>query len=191
MSACIENRRLCTVWVHFACHLQGLWGCHVCVGSGHSQDDGIGVGDVLQDLLFNLNLDIFGLVPYRYLMLHKYTQPSIRADEFKPEEQRFIHPFTFVMPGRSTSVRFTTCGEKIFRWMGSSLIPFGEKQVNSCRRALQCRFLHEQNLGNHHNPRLRSYLISARDSFCFCFDFFPDLLKVCVDLKMQWQSFRL
>lgn len=30
---------------------------------------------------------------------------------------------TLVIPGRSTSVRLTTWGENIFRWMGSSLIP--------------------------------------------------------------------
>lgn len=31
--------------------------------------------------------------------------------------------FTFVIPGKSTSVRFRTLGEKIFRYMGSGLIP--------------------------------------------------------------------
>lgn len=31
---------------------------------------------------------------------------------------------TLVIPGKSTKVRFRTLGEKIFRWMGSALMPY-------------------------------------------------------------------
>lgn len=34
--------------------------------------------------------------------------------------------FTLVIPGKSTRVRFKTLGEKIFKYIGSGLIPWRE-----------------------------------------------------------------
>lgn len=56
-----------TVGVDLAGHLEGLGRGHVCVGGGDGQDDGVGVGDVLQDELLDLDLNVFGLVTYWHL----------------------------------------------------------------------------------------------------------------------------
>lgn len=64
--------RLCsfcsfTVRVDLAGHLQGLRGGHVRVGGGDGQDDAVGVGDVLQDELSYLNLDVLWLIANGHL----------------------------------------------------------------------------------------------------------------------------
>lgn len=53
---------LSTVWVDLAGHLQGLRGGHVRVGGSDGQDDAVGVGDVLQDEISDLNLDVLRLI---------------------------------------------------------------------------------------------------------------------------------
>lgn len=67
--------RLCsfcsfTVRVDLAGHLQGLRGGHVRVGGGDGQDDAVGVGDVLQDELSYLNLDVLWLIADGHLTQH-------------------------------------------------------------------------------------------------------------------------
>lgn len=61
-----KDRRVCratlTIGVDLAGHLEGLRGGHVRVGRRHCQDDAVGVGDVLQDQVSDLDLDVLGLV---------------------------------------------------------------------------------------------------------------------------------
>lgn len=57
--------------------------------------------------------------------------PEARDDQSVGEAGSEAH-VTLVIPGRSTRVRFTTWGENIFRWMGSSLIPCRGAREDSC-----------------------------------------------------------
>lgn len=63
------NLSVSTVRVDLAGHLQGLRGGHVRVGGGDGQDDAVGVGDVLQDEISYLNLDILRLIADGHLTL--------------------------------------------------------------------------------------------------------------------------
>ncbi|KAG5830427.1 hypothetical protein ANANG_G00310500, partial [Anguilla anguilla] len=56
-----------TVGVHFPGQLERLGGGHVGVGGRDGQDDAVGVADVFQDELPDLDLDVFGLVSHRNL----------------------------------------------------------------------------------------------------------------------------
>jgi len=56
-----------TVGVDLARDLEGLRGGHVGVGGRHRQDDAVGVGDVLEDQLADLQLDVLRLVAHRHL----------------------------------------------------------------------------------------------------------------------------
>ena len=135
----------------------------------------------------------------RYLIAGLFELMFTRVGTRGSERETYL---TFVMPGRSTNVRFTTCGEKIFRWMGSSLIPWrktNKKDDNSYRLILLKRLIMDyyadikrsSSLSIDHFlfgnlfpllwPHLE-YLVNAGNPFCFCFDFLPDLFKVCVDL---------
>lgn len=53
-----------TINVNLPGHFQGLRCGHVCVGSCHCQNDGVWVGDVLEDQLSDLDLYIFGLISH-------------------------------------------------------------------------------------------------------------------------------
>lgn len=66
-----------TIGVDLAGHLQGLRGGHVRVGRRDRQDDAVGVGDVLQDQVSDLDLDVFGLVTDWYLEAAK-LKPKIK-----------------------------------------------------------------------------------------------------------------
>lgn len=69
-----------TIWVNLAGHFKGLRSGHVRVGRGDGQDDAVGVGDVLQDEISYLNLDVLRLIADRNLTggseRHQPTQRS-------------------------------------------------------------------------------------------------------------------
>lgn len=69
-----------TIWVDLAGHLQGLRRGHVRVGRRDGQDDAVGVGDVLQDEISYLDLDVLRLIADRDLTggseRHQPTQRS-------------------------------------------------------------------------------------------------------------------
>lgn len=66
-----KTRRVFTIRVDFTGHLESLRGCHVCVGSSHSQDDRVGVGDEFYNQLPDLNFYVFGLISHRYLFKNR------------------------------------------------------------------------------------------------------------------------
>lgn len=140
-----------TVWINLTSQFQRIWGGQVRVGRGHGQDEGVWIGDEGQDHLLYLSLDVLWLVangnlkqqsgaagitasngtmeradgsPHR-LQWCVYTS-SINQDALPLSSYTvgLLAKFTFVIPGKSTSVRFRTLGEKIFRYMGSGLIPW-------------------------------------------------------------------
>lgn len=76
-------------------------------------------------------------------------------------------------------MRFTTFGEKILRWMGSSLMPYEVEMAKTVTR-----FLRVAVAFGHLSYWLQiANLIISGHSFCFCFNFQSDLIKVCEDLK--------
>lgn len=120
-----------TVWVDLAGHLQGLRRGHVRVGRGDGQDDAVWVGDVLQDEISYLNLDVLRLIANGHLTggseRHQQTEGRDRSASKLPRgnltarRRRRQNPkpsvsqhlagkerVTFVIPGRSTRVRLTT-----------------------------------------------------------------------------------
>lgn len=63
-----KRRSPFTVGINLPSYFEGFRRRHVRVGSSHSQDDGVRVGDVLQDQISDLDLNVFGLVSNRNLI---------------------------------------------------------------------------------------------------------------------------
>ena len=100
-----------TFGVDVASHLEGLGGSHVRVGGRHGQDDGVGVGDVLQDEVSDLELDVVGLVAHGDLRKQRAFRNTLRPGHVMVDllsDDGLVLFHTFVSPGRSTNVRFTT-----------------------------------------------------------------------------------
>ena len=99
-----------TFGVDVASHLEGLGGSHVRVGGRHGQDDGVGVGDVLQDEVSDLELDVVGLVAHGDLRKQRAFRTPCGRDTLCDllSDDGLVLFRTFVSPGRSTNVRFTT-----------------------------------------------------------------------------------
>lgn len=133
-----------TVWIDLASQFQRIRGGQVRVGRGHGQDEGVWIGDEGQDHLLYLSLDVLWLVANGNLKQRHHGEhstkkhangilrrlPLCRTSAINQEQlplSLYISGLraksTFVMPGKSTSVRFRTFGEKIFRCIGSGLIP--------------------------------------------------------------------
>lgn len=136
-----------TVWIDLASQLQRIRGGQVRVGRGHGEDEGVWIGDEGQDHLLYLSLDVLWLVANRDLKQQHHGErctkkhangilrslPLFRTSGINQEQLPLSlcifglwAKSTFVMPGKSTSVRFRTLGEKIFRCIGSGLIPWWE-----------------------------------------------------------------
>lgn len=67
-----------TVWIHLPGHFKGFGGGHVSVGRCDCQDDTVRVGDMLQDQISYLDLDVFGLITHRHLEGNRKMLASAR-----------------------------------------------------------------------------------------------------------------
>src|SRR5271170_2097897 len=54
-----------TLRVDFTSKFKSIRVCKICVGSGDGKDDGVGFGDVFENHITNLFLDILGLISDR------------------------------------------------------------------------------------------------------------------------------
>lgn len=136
-----------TIWINLTSQFQCIRGGQVRVGRGHGEDEGVWIGDEGQDHLLYLSLDVLWLVPNRNLKQQQWAAGvtvstaqmgscwdsalvawlnATKSGHIEQNEHLWhLAEFTFVIPGKSTRVRFRTLGEKIFRYMGSGLIPWG------------------------------------------------------------------
>jgi len=71
---------------------------------GNGNDDRLGVGDETENQSFDLVLNVLGLIPFR-----DKTHELLEEMGDKSTEREDVPTGTFVNPGRSTSVRVSSC----------------------------------------------------------------------------------
>lgn len=87
--------------IHMPCQLEGFRIDDINIGRGDSEDDAVGLGNILRDEIAGLLLDVCGLISNGNLGI-------VLAMSHASGLYSFVRVRTFVNPGRSTSVSVRT-----------------------------------------------------------------------------------